>query len=98
MIRDENGTKIEFKEQHGEIDADLVLVAIGFLGPVEEALDAFDIELDREKHNRDTTIFTTSKDNVFICGDARRGQSLIKWAIHEGKLAAIAVKEYLQNK
>lgn len=98
VIRDENGTKVEFKDQKGEIDADLVFVAIGFLGPVEEALDAFDVELDREVHNRDTTIFTTSKENIFICGDARRGQSLIKWAIHEGKLAALAIEEYLKNK
>ena len=48
---------------------------------------------DREKHNRDTTIFTTNKENVFICGDARRGQSLIKYAIGEGKLAAVAIRD-----
>lgn len=94
--RDENGAKLEFKNQHGEIDADLVFVAIGFLGPVEEGLAAFDIELDRSKHNRDTKIFSTDKENIFICGDARRGQSLIKWAIGEGKMAAIAIEEYLK--
>ena len=95
VVRDENGTTIEFQEKHAEIDADLVLVAIGFLGPVEEALEAFDVELDPEKHNRDTTIFTTNKNNVFICGDARRGQSLIKYAIGEGKMAAGVILEYL---
>ena len=93
--RDENGSKLEFQNQHGEIEADLVFVAIGFLGPVEEALAAFDVELDRTKHNKDTKIFTTDKENVFICGDARRGQSLIKWAIGEGKMAAVAIEEYL---
>jgi glutamate synthase (NADPH/NADH) small chain len=97
VVRDENGTKIEFKNKHNEIDADIVLVAIGFLGPIEEALDAFDVELDPSVHNRDTQVFTTNKENVFICGDARRGQSLIKWAIGEGKMAAEAVKEYLQK-
>lgn len=96
IIRDENGTTMDFKEKHQEIDADLVLVAIGFLGPVEEALAVFDVEYDPKKHNRDTQIFTTNKENVFICGDARRGQSLIKYAIGEGKMAAVAVKEYLQ--
>lgn len=96
--REESGAKLEFKNQHGEIEADLVFVAIGFLGPVEEALAAFDVKVDRKKHNRDTKIFTTDKENVFICGDARRGQSLIKWAIGEGKMAAVAVEEYLNTK
>ena len=95
FIRDEKGTKIEFKNQHGEIEADLVFVAIGFLGPIEEALAAFDVELDKNIHNRNTEIFTTNQDNVFICGDARRGQSLIKWAIGEGKMAAVAIEDYL---
>lgn len=95
--RDETGSKLEFQNQHGEIEADLVFVAIGFLGPVEEALAAFDVEIDRTKHNKDTNIFTTEKENVFICGDARRGQSLIKWAIGEGKMAAVAIEEYLEK-
>lgn len=96
IVRDENGTRMDFKDKKAEIDADLVLVAIGFLGPLDEALNAFDVELDPNIHNRNTEIFTTNKENVFICGDARRGQSLIKWAIGEGKMAAVAVKEYLQ--
>ncbi len=97
VFRDETGTTVEFQDQKGEIDADLVFVAIGFLGPVDEALEAFDIKLDRTIHNRDTQIFTTDKENVFICGDARRGQSLIKWAIGEGKMAAVAIEEYLKS-
>ena len=96
--RTESGSKLEFQNQHGEIEADLVFVAIGFLGPIEEGLAAFDVEIDKEKHNRDTKIFTTDKPNVFICGDARRGQSLIKWAIGEGKMAALAIDEYLSYK
>ena len=96
IIRDENGTTMEFQEKQQEIAADLVLVAIGFLGAVEEALAAFDVEFDPKKHNRDTQIFSTNRENVFICGDARRGQSLIKYAIGEGKMAAAAVKEYLE--
>jgi glutamate synthase (NADPH/NADH) small chain len=97
IIRDESGTKMEFKDKLVEIDADLVLVSIGFLGPLDEALAAFDVEYDPKKYNRDTTIFTTNKENVFICGDARRGQSLIKWAIGEGKMAAEAIKEYFEK-
>ena len=72
-------------------------MAIGFLGPVDEALAAFDVEIDKTKHNRDTQIFTTDRENVFICGDARRGQSLIKWAIGEGKMAAVAIEEYFES-
>lgn len=98
IVRDETGTKIEFQNQKGLIEADLVFVAIGFLGPLEEALDAFDVSLDKTIHNRDTNIFTTEKENVFICGDARRGQSLIKWAIMEGKMAAEEIKAYLEKK
>lgn len=97
IVRDQDGTRIEFDGKHAEIDADLVLVAIGFLGPVEEALEAFDVELDLEKHNKNTQIFTTNINNVFICGDARRGQSLIKYAIGEGKLAAESIKQYLDK-
>jgi glutamate synthase (NADPH/NADH) small chain len=96
FVKNEKGVTLEFKDQKGEIEADLVFVAIGFLGPIEEALDAFDVKLDKNIHNKDTTIFTTQKENVFICGDARRGQSLIKWAIQEGKMAAQVIEEYLQ--
>ena len=98
IVRDENGMKVEFTDQKGEIKADLVFIAIGFLGPIEEGLAAFDVKLDRSKHNRDSNIFTTEKEKVFICGDARRGQSLIKWAIGEGKMAAVAIEEYLKSK
>jgi len=97
IIRNEHGTKLEFQNHHGEMVADMVFVAIGFLGPVEEALEAFDIEYDPKRYNRDTTIFTTNQPNVFLCGDARRGQSLIKWAIGEGKMAAAAIEDYLQQ-
>ena len=97
IVRDASGTKMDFKDKKVELDADLVFVAIGFLGPVEEALEAFDVKLDTTVHNRDTKVFTTDKENVFICGDARRGQSLIKWAIGEGKMAAVAIDEYFNK-
>ena len=97
FVRDENGSRVEFHNQQGEIDADLVFVAIGFLGPLDEALDAFDVTHDRLIHNKDTQIFTTEKENIFICGDARRGQSLIKWAIGEGKMAAEVIIDYLDK-
>jgi glutamate synthase (NADPH/NADH) small chain len=94
IIRNDDGTSIEFQDKHSEMDCDLVFVAIGFLGPVEEALAAFDVKHDRTIHNRDTKIFTTKNKKVFICGDARRGQSLIKWAIGEGKMAAEVITKF----
>jgi glutamate synthase (NADPH/NADH) small chain len=98
IIRDESGTNLHFKNNELEIDADLVIVAIGFLGPVEDALEAFDIIIDPKVHNASTEIFSTNKANVFICGDARRGPSLIKWAIMEGKLAANEIIKYFNSK
>ncbi len=98
IVRDSNGIRMEFKNNKGELEADLVIVAIGFLGPLDEALEAFDIELDKSKYNAETKVFTTNQEKVFICGDARRGPSLIKWAIMEGKLAAQEIFTYLSQK
>jgi glutamate synthase (NADPH/NADH) small chain len=95
IVRDSSGTKMEFKNNHGELEADLVIVAIGFLGPLEEALEAFDVQFDRNLYHKDSQVFTTNQSGIFICGDARRGPSLIKWAIMEGKLAAEEIIKYL---
>jgi glutamate synthase (NADPH/NADH) small chain len=74
--------------------AGLVLLAMGFLGPEPALLEALAVERD-ERGNARTTNYATSTDGVFAAGDARRGQSLIVWAIREGRQCAAAVDRYL---
>jgi glutamate synthase (NADPH/NADH) small chain len=77
------------------LDADLVLLAMGFLGPVRGGMiEQLGLELD-QRGNVATTDFMTSVDGVFAAGDMRRGQSLVVWAISEGRKAAAAVNKYL---
>ena len=77
------------------LDADLVLLAMGFLGPVRNGMiEQLGLELD-QRGNVATTDFMTSVDGVFAAGDMRRGQSLVVWAISEGRKAAAAVDKYL---
>ncbi len=77
------------------LKADLVLLAMGFLGPLQEGVIAeLGLETD-ERSNIKTKGFATSAEGVFSAGDCRRGQSLVVWAIHEGRECAVAVDEYL---
>ncbi len=76
-----------------ELRADLVLLAMGFLGPVQEGMLA-ELGLDFDRRGNvlaDTVRYQTSRDNVFACGDMRRGQSLVVWAIREGRQCARAI-------
>ena len=77
-----------------EIKADLVLLAMGFLHPEQPLLDQFGIDKDR-RGNAAAPTYGTSVDGVFAAGDARRGQSLIVWAINEGRQCARMVDRYL---
>lgn len=80
------------------IEADLVLLAMGFLGPEQYILDAFGegVETDpRSNYKADHGEFKTSVDGLFAAGDCRRGQSLVVWAINEGRGAARAIDGYL---
>jgi glutamate synthase (NADPH/NADH) small chain len=80
------------------LDADLVLLAMGFLGPVKSGMiEQLGLELDK-RGNVATNDFMTSVDGVFAAGDMRRGQSLVVWAINEGRKAAAAVSKYLATK
>ena len=80
------------------MEADLVLLAMGFLGPVRNGmLEQLGVELDA-RGNVATTDYQTSVDGIFAAGDMRRGQSLVVWAIAEGRKAAAAVDEYLKGK
>jgi glutamate synthase (NADPH/NADH) small chain len=74
--------------------ADLVLLAMGFLGPEPALLEALGVERD-ERGNARAASYATSVDGVFAAGDARRGQSLIVWAIREGRQCAAAVDRWL---
>jgi len=79
--------------------ADIILIAMGFLGP--EDIIAQQLNLDRDARSNikaDYEKFETNVDKVFVAGDARRGQSLVVWAIQEGKLAAREVDKYLMGK
>jgi glutamate synthase (NADPH) small chain len=80
-----------------ELKADLVLLAMGFVHPVHDGmLKELGVTLDgRGNVQADTNNYRTSIDNVFAAGDMRRGQSLVVWAIREGRQAARAVDEYL---
>jgi len=85
-----------------ELAADIVTLAMGFLHPVHEGmLQELDIELDSHGNVKGTTegdkAYYTSIDNVFSAGDMRRGQSLVVWAIREGRQCARAVDEYLMG-
>ena len=84
------------------LKADLVLLAMGFVGPVGTVLDAFGVDKDPRGNARASTDFIggykTNVDKVFAAGDMRRGQSLVVWAIREGRQAARAVDEYLMGR
>jgi NAD(P)H-dependent glutamate synthase small subunit len=80
------------------IEADLVLLAMGFLGPETYASEPLGIELDgRGNYLAAHGEFTTNVEGVFAAGDCRRGQSLVVWAINEGRGAARAVDAYLRG-
>ena len=79
----------------GELRADLVLLAMGFLHPEQSLLDKLEIAKDQRGNAKAVRPYTTSVDGVFAAGDARRGQSLIVWAINEGRQCARMVDRYL---
>ncbi len=83
------------------LKADLVLLAMGFVSPIQKVLDAFGVEKDNRGNAKATTdgegCYATSKPKVFAAGDMRRGQSLVVWAIREGRQAAKAVDEFLMG-
>ncbi|KAM7272776.1 hypothetical protein ACFE04_027439 [Oxalis oulophora] len=96
--KDESG-KFSFKEIEGSeeiIEADLVLLAMGFLGPESNLADKLGLEKDnRSNFKADYGRFSTNVEGVFAAGDCRRGQSLVVWAINEGRQAAAQVDKFL---
>ena len=102
--KDSNGRWVmsEVEGSEFELKADLVLLAMGFVHPVHEGMiKEFGVALDPRGNVRGTTdgteAYKTSVDGLFAAGDMRRGQSLVVWAIREGRQCARAVDEYLMG-
>jgi glutamate synthase (NADPH/NADH) small chain len=96
-----DGKMAEVAGSEQTLQADLVLLAMGFVSPVASVLDAFGIDKDARGNAKATTDFTggyvTNVAKVFAAGDMRRGQSLVVWAIREGRQAARSVDEFLMG-
>ena len=94
----ENGKFEKVPGTEKELPADLVFLAMGFTGPEKsELLPQLEVELDERGNIKRDGEFATSQEGVFVAGDAGRGQSLIVWAIAEGRSAASAVDKYLMG-
>ncbi len=97
----QGGRMVEVPGTEEEYKADLVLLAMGFVSPVGSVLDAFGVDKDHRGNAKATTEFSggyaTNVPKVFAAGDMRRGQSLVVWAIREGRQAARAVDEFLMG-
>ena len=94
--------RMEMQEVDGsefELKADLVLLAMGFVHPVQEGMvETLGLKLDpRGNVDANTEEYRTSVDKVFAAGDMRRGQSLVVWAIREGRQCARSIDEYLMG-
>jgi glutamate synthase (NADPH/NADH) small chain len=96
-----DGKMAEVPNTEFEIKADLVMLAMGFVSPVQQVLDAFGVQKDARGNVRATVdgenCYQTSVPKVFTAGDMRRGQSLVVWAIREGRQCARAVDEFLMG-
>jgi glutamate synthase (NADPH) small chain len=97
----QGGKMVEVPGSEEEHKADLVLLAMGFTAPAATVLDAFGVEKDNRGNARASTdglgCYKTNVAKVFAAGDMRRGQSLVVWAIREGRQAARAVDEFLMG-
>lgn len=99
-VRDEKRRIFVYEEvpdSGEEWEADLVIIAIGFEGPENSLLESFGVETQKGLISAEYGEFHTNVDGVFAAGDARRGQSLIVWAINEGREVAHEVDRYLMG-
>ncbi len=96
-----DGKMVEVAGSEKILKADLVLLAMGFVNPVATVLEAFGVDKDARGNAKATTeatgCYATNVPKVFAAGDMRRGQSLVVWAIREGRQAARAVDEFLMG-
>ncbi|HEU4621646.1 MAG TPA: glutamate synthase subunit beta [Burkholderiaceae bacterium] len=101
-----DGKMVEIAGSEFEIPADLVLFAMGFVSPMQGVLDAFGIERDVRGNAKAPVedaadgrlAYATSRPKVFAAGDMRRGQSLVVWAIREGRQCARAIDQFLMGR
>ncbi len=97
----QDGKMAEMPNSEFEIKADLVLLAMGFVSPAQQILAAFGVEQDARGNAKATVdghkAYHTNIPQVFAAGDMRRGQSLVVWAIREGRQCARAVDEFLMG-
>ncbi len=95
----QGGKMSEVPGSEQTLKADLVLLAMGFVSPVAAVLDAFGVERDPRGNAKAATdgtgCYRTNVGKIFAAGDMRRGQSLVVWAIREGRQAARAIDEFL---
>ncbi len=100
-LSSKDGKMSEVPGSEFTVPADMVLLAMGFVSPVASVLEAFGVEKDARGNARATTeskgSYATSASKVFAAGDMRRGQSLVVWAIREGRQCARAVDEFLMG-
>ena len=100
-IEFKDGKMVEVPGTEKTYEADLVLLAMGFVNPVATVLEAFGVDKDARGNAKATTeadgAYATNVAKVFAAGDMRRGQSLVVWAIREGRQAARAVDEFLMG-
>jgi len=98
----QGGKMIEIEGSEQILRAELVLLAMGFISPVASVIDAFGVEKDSRGNAKAATenaqAYRSNIDKVFVAGDMRRGQSLVVWAIREGRQAARAVDEFLMGR
>ena len=96
-----DGKMVEVANSEFNIKADLVLLAMGFVSPIQKVLEAFGVNKDARGNAQAATEganpYKTNINKVFAAGDMRRGQSLVVWAIREGRQAARAVDEFLMG-
>jgi glutamate synthase (NADPH/NADH) small chain len=96
-----DGKMVEIPGTEKTMPADLVLLAMGFVSPIGSILEAFGVDKDARGNAKASTdgdrCYATNVKKVFAAGDMRRGQSLVVWAIREGRQAARAVDEYLMG-
>ncbi len=93
-----DGRMSEIAGSEFELKADFAFLAMGFTNPLQPVLDAFGVEKDaRGNAKADTDSYRTNVDRVFAAGDMRRGQSLVVWAIREGRQCARSVDEFLMG-
>ena len=97
--RQSDGSFAPVSGSEKEWPCDLAILSMGFIHPEKELMDALDVDVDDISGNIAAVYgdFRTNQEGIFAAGDSRRGQSLVVWAIHEGRESAAAVENYFSS-